>query len=198
MKIVIATHNQHKLNEMREYLKDLPYNFISLDEFPQIDEIEETGETLKENSFTKARTVNRITNLPAIADDTGLEVDFLNGAPGIRSARFAGENATSKNNVNLLLNKLIDIPDAERTARFRTVISLVSNKDEYWVEGVAEGKIIREPTGKQGFGYDSIFYYPPLRKTFAELSMEEKNKISHRGLALQKFRILLGKINLDT
>jgi len=136
--------------------------------------------------------------LPAIADDTGLEVDFLNGAPGIRSARFAGENATSKNNVNLLLNKLIDIPDAERTARFRTVISLVSNKDEDWVEGVAEGIIIREPTGKQGFGYDSIFYYPPLRKTFAELSMEEKNKISHRGLALQKFRILLGKINLDT
>jgi len=198
MKIVIATHNQHKLNEMREYLKDLPYNFISLDEFPQIDEIEETGETLKENSFIKARTVNRITNLPAIADDTGLEVDFLNGAPGIRSARFAGENATSKNNVNLLLNKLIDIPDAERTARFRTVISLVSNKDEDWVEGVAEGIIIREPTGKQGFGYDSIFYYPPLRKTFAELSMEEKNKISHRGLALQKFRILLGKINLDT
>ena len=198
MKFVIATHNAHKLQEIREYLNDMPYEFISLDDFPQVGNIEETGSNLLENSLIKARTVNQFTQLPAIADDTGLEVDYLEGAPGVRSARFAGENATSLDNLNLLLEKLKDVPEDKRTARFRTAISLVTDENEYWVEGVAEGRIIDSPRGAQGFGYDPIFYYPPLDKTFAELSMEEKNIISHRGLALQKFRILLGKINLDT
>lgn len=198
MKIVIATHNEHKLHEIRENLRDTRYEFISLDEYPQINEIEETGDTLLENSFIKARTVSKITKLPAMADDTGLEVDFLNGAPGVKSARFAGENTSSLDNVKLLLDKLKDVPVAKRTARFRTVMSLIIGNKEYWVEGVAEGRIIDELKGEQGFGYDPIFYYPPLEKTFAELSMEQKNKISHRGLALQKFRILLGKINLGT
>ena len=198
MKIVIATHNQHKLREIQEYLNDLPHQFIGLNEFPAINEIAETGYTLLDNSFIKARAVNKMTGLPAIADDTGLEVDYLNGAPGVRSARFAGDKAISKDNVNLLLEKLKNIPGDMRSARFRTVISLVIDGNEKWVEGVAEGRITTKPTGEQGFGYDPIFYYPPLKKTFAELSLKEKNKISHRGLALKKFRILLGKINLDT
>ena len=198
MKIVIATHNQHKLREIQEYLNDLPHQFIGLNEFPAINEIAETGYTLLDNSFIKARTINKLTGLPAIADDTGLEVDYLNGAPGVRSARFAGDKAISKDNVNLLLEKLKNIPGDMRSARFRTVISLVIDGNEKWVEGVAEGRITTKPTGEQGFGYDPIFYYPPLKKTFAELSLKEKNKISHRGLALKKFRILLGEINLDT
>ena len=144
----------------------------------------------------KARVIHEITGYPAIGDDTGLEVDILNGEPGVRSARFAGDEAQSVDNVQLLLEKLINVPEAKRTARFRTVISFVMDDIEKWVEGIAEGMIINEPVGNSGFGYDPIFYYPPLKKTFAELSLTEKNKISHRGLALEKFRILLGKINL--
>jgi len=196
-KIVIATHNRHKLIEMKEILKDLSYEFLGLEHFPDIHDIEETGDTLIENSLIKARTVHKITGYPAIGDDTGLEVDFLNGAPGVKSARFAGEDAKPNENVELLLQKLKDVPDNERTARFRTVISFVTANNEKWVEGIAEGKITEKPVGNSGFGYDPIFYFSPLTRTFAELSMDEKNKISHRGLALEKFRILLGNFNLE-
>ena len=196
-KIVIATRNQHKLSEMHAILNESSIQFVGLEDFPKIKEIEETGNTLLENSLIKARAVNRLTGYPTIGDDTGLEVDILNGEPGVRSARFAGKNAQSSDNVKLLLNKLKDVPDDKRTARFRTVISFVSDGLERWVEGKVEGIITREISGESGFGYDPIFYYPPLKKTFAELSLVEKNKISHRGLALEKFRILLGKINFS-
>jgi len=195
-KIVIATHNQHKLIEIKEILQDLPYQFIGLNEFPDIPDIDETGDTFLENSLIKARTVHKLTGYPAIGDDTGLEVDYLNGAPGVFSGRYAGETATYKENLNKLLNDLQDIPNNERQAQFRTVISFVTDTDEQWVEGVIKGAILDTPRGEQGFGYDPIFYVPELRKTLAELSMVEKNKISHRGLALEKFRILLGKYKL--
>jgi len=196
-KIIIATGNPHKLKEIKEFLKDLPYQLLGLNEYPDFPEIEETGDSLLENALIKARTIHNITGLPSIGDDTGLEVDYLNGLPGVRSARFAGKNAESNDNVELLLKKLHNVPDHNRTARFRSVIAFVKSGMEKWVEGIAEGIIIEEKIGNEGFGYDPIFYYPPLKKTFAELSLSEKNKISHRGLALQKFRILLGKINLD-
>ena len=195
-KIVIATSNPHKLLEVKEILKDLPYQFVGLNEFPDIPEIEETGTTLLENSLIKAKTVFNLTGLPSIGDDTGLEVKCLNGAPGVLSARYAGENATSSNNLKKLLLDMQRIPIRERQARFRTIISFVTDSEEQWVEGIVEGIIIDEPRGSGGFGYDPIFYIPELKKTFAELSMAEKNKISHRGLALEKFRILLGKYNL--
>lgn len=195
-KIVIATSNPHKLLEVKEILKDLPYEFVGLNEFPDIPEIEETGKTLLENSLIKARTVHKITGLPTMADDTGLEVNCLNGAPGVKSARYAGENATYQDNLNKLMKDLEGVPLAERQAQFRTVISFINNEREHWVEGLVKGIIIDELRGESGFGYDPIFYIPDLKKTFAELSMEQKNKISHRGLALEKFRILLGKFNL--
>jgi XTP/dITP diphosphohydrolase len=192
-KIVIATRNQNKLIEMKEILKDLHYEFVGLEEFPDILEIEENGYTFLENSLIKARTVYNLTGYPSIGDDTGLEVDYLKGAPGVKSARFAGEHAASFDNISKLLIDLDGIPLEQRTAQFRTVISFVTEQQEQWVEGIVKGLILNEPQGESGFGYDSIFYYPPLKKTFAELSMSQKNKISHRGLALEKFRKLLGK-----
>jgi len=195
-KIVFATSNKNKLHEAQSILKDLPYEFIGMDKFPDIPPIEETGTTLLENSLIKARTIYELTGLPSIGDDTGLEVEYLNGAPGINSARYAGENATSTTNLRRLLSDLEDVKNTKRKARFRTVISFITDSEEWWVEGIVKGIIIDKPRGSDGFGYDSIFYIPKLKKTFAELSMEEKNKISHRGLALEKFRILLGKFNL--
>jgi XTP/dITP diphosphohydrolase len=196
IKIVFATNNINKLFEAQSILKDLPYQFVGLNEFPDIPEIEETGDTLLENSLIKARTVHKITGLPAIADDTGLEVYYLNGAPGVKSARYAGENATYKENLIKLLKDMEGVPVGKRQAQFRTVISFVTDSREQWVEGIVEGMIIDKPRGSGGFGYDPIFFIPKLKKTFAELPMDRKNKISHRGLALEKFRILLGKINL--
>jgi len=195
-KIVFATSNINKLREAQSILKDLPYQFVGLDNFPNIPPIEETGTTLLENSLIKARTVYNLTGLPSIGDDTGLEVEYLNGAPGVWSGRYAGENATDNYNLNRLLNNLEGVPNRERHAQFRTVISFVTDSEEQWVEGIVRGIIIDKPSGSGGFGYDSIFYIPKLKKTFAELSMDEKNKISHRGLALEKFRILLYKFNL--
>lgn len=196
LKIVFATNNINKLREAQSILKDLPCQFVGLNEFPDILEIKETGKTLLENSLIKARTVHKITGLPTVADDTGFEVNSLNGAPGVKSARYAGENATYKDNLNKLLKDLEGVPHGERQAQFRTVISFVTDSQEHWVEGIVKGTILYESRGENGFGYDPIFYIPELKKTFAELSMEEKNKISHRGLALEKFRILLGKYSL--
>jgi len=195
-KIVFATSNINKLREAQSILKDLPYQVIGLDEFPDIPEIKETGKTLLDNSLIKARTVYNLTGLPSIGDDTGLEVEYLNGAPGVKSARYAGENAAYKDNLNKLLKDLDGVPPGKRKAQFRTVISFVNALTEQWVEGIVEGIIIDKPRGSGGFGYDPVFYVPELKKTFAEIPMDEKNKISHRGLALEKFRILLGKFYL--
>ena len=191
MKIVLATHNYDKEIELQHSLQGLGVKICSLSEYPDIGEIEETGTTLLENSLLKAHTVYDRTGLPAIADDTGLEVDALDGAPGVYSARFSGADATYEDNVNKLLSVMEDVSDDMRSARFRTVISFVDEVQELWTEGFIEGKITRDPRGNMGFGYDPIFYIPRLEKTFAELSTAEKNKISHRGLALQKLRKIL-------
>ena len=193
MQIVLATHNRGKMEEMSAILGHLPVELLALDAFPEIGDIPETGNTLKENAFIKAETVHRLTGLPALADDTGLEVDALNGAPGIYSARYAGADATFDDNYQKILKELHGIPVEKRTARFRTVIAFVNGGEKEWVEGVAEGRIIEEKRGIGGFGYDPIFYYPPLRKTFAELDSVEKNSISHRGKALRNFCGILEK-----
>lgn len=193
MQIVLATHNRGKMEEMSAILGHLPVELLTLDAFPEIGDIPETGNTLKENAFIKAETVHRLTGLPALADDTGLEVDALNGAPGIYSARYAGADATFEDNYQKMLKELHGIPVEKRTARFRTVIAFVNGGEKEWVEGVAEGRIIEDKRGIGGFGYDPIFYYPPLRKTFAELDSVEKNSISHRGKALRNFCGILEK-----
>ena len=191
MKIVLATHNHDKEIELQHSLQGLGVEICSLSEYPDIGDIEETGTTLLENSLLKARTVYDRTGLPAIADDTGLEVDALDGAPGVYSARFAGADATYEDNLNKLLFSMEEVSEERRSARFRTVISFVDGNQELWTEGHIDGKIIDFPRGNSGFGYDPVFYIPQLEKTFAELSTEEKNKISHRGLALQKLRKIL-------
>ena len=191
MKIVLATHNHDKEIELQHSLQGLGVEICSLSEYPDIGDIEETGTTLLENSLLKAHTVHDRTGLPAIADDTGLEVDALDGAPGVYSARFAGADATYEDNVNKLLSVMEDVPDDMRSARFRTVISFVDEIQELWTEGFIEGRITEDPRGNMGFGYDPVFYVPRLEKTFAELSTDEKNKISHRGIALQKLRKIL-------
>ena len=191
MKIVLATHNHDKEIELQYSLRGLGVEICLLSEYPDIGDIEETGTTLLENSLLKAHTVHDRTGLPAIADDTGLEVDALDGAPGVYSARFAGADATYEDNVNKLLSVMEEVSEERRSARFRTVISFVDGNQELWTEGHIDGKIIDFPRGNAGFGYDPVFYIPQLEKTFAELSTEEKNKISHRGLALQKLRKIL-------
>jgi len=191
MKIVLATHNHDKEIELKHSLRGLGVEICSLSEYPDIGDIEETGTTLLENSLLKAHTVHDRTGLPAIADDTGLEVDALDGAPGVYSARFAGADATYEDNLNKLLFSMEEVSEERRSARFRTVISFVDGNQELWTEGHIDGKIIDFPRGNSGFGYDPVFYIPQLEKTFAELSTEEKNKISHRGLALQKLRKIL-------
>ena len=189
--LVIATHNNDKKTEMQYALKDLEVKILSLDSFPEIGEIEESGSTLLENSFIKAKEVYRKTGIPTLADDTGLEVEFLNGAPGIYSARYAGKNVTYEDNVKKLLSELSGVEKKLRVAQFRTVISFFSAKKELWVDGRIEGIITEKPIGEKGFGYDSVFFVPDRDLTFAQMGREEKNKISHRGLALKKMVKLL-------
>lgn len=187
-KIVVATQNIDKQKEIYSLLKDLNINVLGMEYFPEIEDIEETGLTLIENSFIKSKTVNQITGLACLADDTGLEVDALNGAPGVFSARYAGENPTYDDNVRKLLFELQDTPENLRTARFRTVISYVDSENEFYDEGTIEGKITLESSGVDGFGYDSVFVPNSYEKTFAEMSKERKNKISHRAVALNKMK----------
>ena len=189
--IVLATQNRDKREELQEALSEFTVKILSLNDFPFIGEIEEVGQTLLENSMIKAKTVHNLTQLPVIADDTGLEVEALNGAPGIYSARYAGEDVTYEDNVNKLLAEMENIPLENRKAQFRTVISFVDKDRELWTEGTIKGIIGETAKGKNGFGYDPVFFVPELEKTFSELSIGEKNRISHRGLAMKKFRILL-------
>jgi len=193
LQIVLATHNRGKMKEMSSILAHLPVKLLTLDDFPQIGEIPETGETLKENAFIKAETVHQKTGLPALADDTGLEVDALDGAPGVHSSRYDGETATFEDNCRKMLQEMDGIPSEERTARFHTVIAFVSDSGNEWTEGMVEGRILEKKQGDGGFGYDPLFYYPPLKKTFAELNSEQKNNISHRGKALRNFCQILEK-----
>lgn len=189
MQIVLATHNKGKMSEINNLLSS-SYEVLTLDHFPNIKEIPETGKTLKENAFIKARTVFEMTGLPSLADDTGLEVESLGGDPGVFSARYAGEQASYQDNCEKLLKNMMRVPKEDRKAKFRTVLAYKDDNRELSCDGSVKGEIAKSPKGSFGFGYDSVFYYPPLEKTFAELSEEEKNSISHRGRALRKFLLL--------
>ena len=189
MQIVLATHNKGKMSEINNLLSS-SYEVLTLDHFPNIKEIPETGKTLKENAFIKARTVFEMTGLPSLADDTGLEVEALGGDPGVYSARYAGEQASYQDNCEKLLKNMMRVPKEYREAKFRTVIAYKDDNRELSCDGSVKGEILQSPKGNFGFGYDSVFYYPPLKKTFAELSEEVKNSISHRGRALRKFLLL--------
>ena len=191
MKLIIATHNNDKEKELKSVLDDFPVEVMSLDQFPEIGEIEETGSTLYENAKLKAVTVNKITNIPCLGDDTGLEVDALSGAPGVYSSRYAGENVSYENNVTKLLRELRSTPSEKRKARFRTIIFYTDGERELYTQGEIQGVITENPRGTNGFGYDPVFYIPEVKKTMAELTSAEKNKLSHRGQAMRKFRKLL-------
>jgi len=183
--VVLATRNEHKVREIHEILGDQPFALVSLSHFPDSPDVEEDGDTLLDNAMKKARTAFRHTGLPCLADDTGLEVDALDGAPGVRSSRFSGESATYEENNQKLLHLLEGVPAEKRGARFRCVVALVSEQGEHWTEGVTEGVILDARRGKQGFGYDPLFFIPGRGKSFAELSAAEKNDISHRGRAFR-------------
>ncbi|NTV13559.1 MAG: XTP/dITP diphosphatase [Desulfobulbaceae bacterium] len=181
--IVLATRNQGKVEELREMLKDFPIDLRSLNDFGPIPEVVEDGATFDDNAYKKAFFTAKVLGLPAMADDSGLEVAALEGAPGVYSARYAGELATDADNVKKLLAELAGKSD--RRAAFHCVISIaVPTGPALTYEGRCEGEIIDTPRGQSGFGYDPIFFSPELGKTFAEAGMAEKNQVSHRGRAM--------------
>ena len=190
-KLVLATHNLHKQKEMNSILSSLDVLIVGLDEFPQIGDIEETGTSLLENAYIKARAVYELTGLPSIADDTGLEVDSLGGAPGVYSARYAGETPTYQQNCNKLLLNLKGYSKEKRVASFKTVIAFIDGEMEHHAEGVVKGMIIEKYRGVGGFGYDPIFQPESQSLTYAEMETEEKNRISHRFKALDKIKEFL-------
>ena len=190
-KLVLATHNLDKQKEMNSILSSLGILIVGLDEFPQIGDIEETGTTLLENAYIKARTVSELTGLPSIADDTGLEVDSLDGAPGVYSARYAGKDPTYQDNCNKVLLKLKGYPREKRVASFKTVIAFIDGEKEHHAEGVVKGMIVKKYRGTDGFGYDPIFQPESQNLTYAEMEIEEKNRISHRFKALDKIKEFL-------
>lgn len=184
---MVATGNRHKVEEIKAILSDLPITVRSLAEFPGAPEVVEDGATYRENALKKAWSAAKYTGKPALADDTGLEVDALGGQPGLYAARFAGEGCTFQDNVRKLLLLLEDVPSNQRGARFVCVIALVEpNGREQVVEGELRGRITESQAGRAGFGYDPVFYVPEAGKTLAELTAGEKNRISHRGRALDK------------
>jgi XTP/dITP diphosphohydrolase len=192
MQLVLATNNEDKITEIRHLLDDLPITILTRSDFLDFPDPEETGATLEENAILKARAIAEYCDLPSLADDSGLEVDALGGAPGVFSSRYAGENVTYRDNYEKLLVNLKGVPREKRTARFRCVIAVAWSPDEIeTVEGVAEGIIAEDVAGDRGFGYDPVFLFPPLNKRFSEMTLDEKNLVSHRGLALQRARTLI-------
>ncbi|MCX7921668.1 MAG: XTP/dITP diphosphatase [Clostridia bacterium] len=185
-KFVIASRNKGKLKEFAEILEDFPFEVISMEEAGIYTDIEEYGSTFEENALIKANEVARITGEMVIADDSGLEVDYLNGAPGIYSARFAGEGATDEDKNNKLLSLLSGAPFEKRTARFVCVIAVVlPDGTNFSVRGTCEGYIADKPEGENGFGYDPLFYVSEYGMTTAQMEPQTKHKISHRGKALK-------------
>lgn len=182
-KIVFATHNKHKLNEIRSIVGG-GYHILGLEEIGCTEDIPETGKTLKENALLKSRYVVEKYGIDCFADDTGLEVEALNGKPGVYSARYAGEGCSFSDNIQKLLTELSG--KTNRNSCFKTVISLILNHKEYFFEGKIEGQIIEKQRGTNGFGYDPIFLPHGYSETFAEMNLDLKNNISHRGIATRK------------
>lgn len=187
MKIILATQNQGKIRELQELLVDEPIEVLSLRDLPDWEEVEENGVTFADNAALKARVAAQKTGLIALADDSGLEVDALDGAPGVYSARFAGEPKDDERNNDKLLQQLEFTSDDKRTARFRCALVVVTPEgEEFLTEGSVEGQILRQRRGTDGFGYDPLFYVPEYARTMAELTLTDKNKLSHRAQAFRK------------
>ncbi len=192
MQLVLATNNKDKIREIKHLLEDLPVTILTADDFLEFPDPEETGATLEENAILKARAIAEFADLPALADDSGLEVAALDGAPGVFSSRYAGENVTYRDNYLKLIETLKGVPKEKRNARFRCVIAVVwQDGSVEAVEGAADGYITEDVAGDQGFGYDPVFFFPPLGKRFSEMTLDEKNLVSHRGKALQEARTLI-------
>ena len=185
--IIISSSNKHKISEIITTIQPFFDKIYSLSDFPDIEDIKEDGTSIVENSFIKSRVAFNHTKIPSMADDTILEVDHLMGDPGIYTARYAGENATYEDNMNKLIKNMEGVPFAERTARFKTVVTYVDGINDFSVEGCLEGRILEEKQGDLGFGYDPIFYASEQNISLGNMSLEEKNKISHRAIAIQKF-----------
>ena len=194
-KLLVATNNRGKLREYTELLKGIPFELTTLSEQGITEEVEETGSNLKQNAIHKATAYAKLSGLTTMADDSGLEVDALGGEPGPLSRRYAGENVSDQGRNDYLLAKLRDIPREKRTARFRAVIAIAFPDGKVkTAEGVCEGIIAFGAKGEGGFGYDPIFYLPDIDKHMAELSLAEKNEISHRAKAAQKARRILERL----
>lgn len=187
MKIVLATQNLGKVKELQELLQGEEIEVISLRDIDHWEEVEETGETFAENATLKAKVAAERTGLVSLADDSGLEVDALNGEPGVYSARYAGEPKDDERNNDKLLSELEGVPEEERSGRFKCALAIaIPSGEVYLTEGTVEGRILTQRRGKEGFGYDPLFYMPDFGRTMAELNVSQKNKLSHRAQAFQK------------
>lgn len=196
--LVLATRNRHKREELAAILDGHGITIHTLDEFPDAPEVVEDGDTCEANAIKKAHAIAAFTGLPAVADDTGLEVDALGGRPGVYAARYAGEDATYEDNCRKLLLELTGVPRERRTARFLTVAAIALPSDGIRVaQGILEGEIAAETSGTLGFGYDPVFLIPELGKTLAELSADQKNAISHRAKAFTQAKALLREMEFE-
>ena len=194
MKIVLATNNKYKIEEIKDILSNPQLEILTLNDFKDFPKIEETGKTLEENAILKAKAIYQFTQVISFADDSGLKVDALNGAPGVLSSRFAGKHCSYKDNNMKLLAFMENIPWEKRGATFVCVVAIAKDVDNIkTVRGEVRGIITTEEKGESGFGYDPLFYLPELDKTFAQLSFEEKNKKSHRAFAFRKAKELIEK-----
>ncbi|MFG6493957.1 XTP/dITP diphosphatase [Fictibacillus sp. UD] len=197
MKILIATKNKGKVKEFQSMFENLGCEILSLSDIEGSPDVEETGTTFEENAILKAETISQQMNIPVIADDSGLEIDALEGKPGVYSARYAGLQKSDEDNMNKVLAELQNVPETQRSARFVCALAFARpNKKTIVVKGECEGEILREKRGSQGFGYDPIFFVPELNRSMAELAKEEKNKISHRAVALMKLKNLINEEDL--
>lgn len=191
-KLLLATGNRAKVREYARLLKGIPYRIVSLDDVDISEQVEETGASFEENAVLKACRYAELSGLITMADDSGLEVDALNGEPGIRSARYAGDGASDNERIDFLLRKLTGVPWDKRSAQFRCVIAIAHPDGRVQTcQGICRGVLTFAPLGENGFGYDPIFYLPDLHRTMAELSMSEKNAVSHRGKAAEEARKIL-------
>jgi XTP/dITP diphosphohydrolase len=194
-KLLLATNNAGKVKEYRSLLQGIPFELVTPKEMGNTMDVAETGATYRENARLKACSLAAQSGLLTLADDSGIEVDALNGEPGVMSARYAGENASDAERIDHLLSELKDVPKEKRTARFYCLIAIAQpNGTVQFCDGECKGTIAFKPSGERGFGYDPIFYLPEWGKTMAELPVEVKNQISHRGTAAQKAKLLLQKM----
>jgi len=192
MEVIVATRNRGKIREIRNALKGLYLRIYALSDFPDVPDIEEDGDSFTENALKKARFYAKYFGKLTIADDSGLEVDSLKGLPGVYSARYAGEGASGQENNRKLLREIRGVPMSKRGARFKCIIVMKSPEGrEAIAEGTCKGRIGFKERGRKGFGYDPLFILPKDGKTMAELSLEEKNRVSHRGKALRKLRKII-------